>query len=74
MKWSSFWDCFVVDVHSKDKDSVIKFSYLTACFKGEAAEAIDGLVSTSTHFKDAVDILQKRFGWKSLLSLMYKPF
>ena len=63
INWLTFWDTFKASIHdSTELSDVVKFSYLVSLLRGSAKEAIAGLSLTSANYKDAVDILTKRFG------------
>ena len=44
-----------------------KFTYLRSYVIGEAADAIKGLETTEKNYKEALDILEKRFGNKQVI-------
>ena len=62
-KWSTFWDLFESSIHHHLSD-IDKFNYLCTLLEGTASEAISGLKLTSTNYREAITILQKRFGNK----------
>lgn len=64
LQWQSFWDQFVAVVHNSDLPDITKFTYLRSLLEGEAKEAIEGLSLTDPHYKQATEILEKRFGRK----------
>ena len=64
-KWSTFWDSFESSIHHHpDLSDIDKFNYLCTLLEGTASEAISGLKLTSTNYREAITILQKRFGNK----------
>lgn len=64
-KWSTFWDSFESSIHHHpDLSDIDKFNYLCTLLEGTASEAISGLKLTSTNYREAIAILQKRFGNK----------
>ena len=63
INWLTFWDTFKASIHdSTELSDVVKFTYLVSLLRGSAKEAIAGLSLTSANYKDAVNILNKRFG------------
>ncbi|XP_077548000.1 uncharacterized protein LOC144160646 [Haemaphysalis longicornis] len=66
--WQRFWIQFASAVHNNDDLSTAeKFSYLNTLVTGAAASAISGLQPSEECYKDAIDILRKRFGDKRLI-------
>ena len=64
-KWSTFWDSFESSIHyHPDLSDIDKFNYLCTLLEGTASEAISGLKLTSSNYREAITILQKRFGNK----------
>ena len=62
-QWPTFWDSFKAAVHENDRVVPIdKFNYLKSLLSGTALEAISGLTLTASNYRDAVEILEKRFG------------
>ncbi|XP_037529331.1 uncharacterized protein LOC119406672 [Rhipicephalus sanguineus] len=62
-KWTEFWEQFLQIVHNNvTLTTTEKFHYLRQFLKGDAASAVAGLPTTEACYKDAVDLLQKRFG------------
>ena len=62
-QWPTFWDSFKSAVHENTQlVTVDKFNYLKSLLSGTALEAISGLTLTASNYKDAVEILEKRFG------------
>ena len=67
MEWQSFYDQFKAIVHSSDLPAVSKFSYLRSLLDGEARAAIAGLSLTDTHYTNALELLERRYGRKEKL-------
>ena len=66
--WTSFWDAYESAVHNNAALSdVDKFTYLKSLVGRSAKDAIEGLPLTVANYKEAVSILQKRFGNKQLI-------
>ena len=64
----TFRDQFNSSIHSnEDIRDVNKFNYLHSFICDKAREMISGLAPTSSNYKTAVDILQKRYGNKQVL-------
>ena len=61
-KWTSFWDSYESAIHTNSKLS--EFNYLQSLLERTAREAISGLSLTAANYKEAVEILRKRFGSK----------
>ena len=62
-QWFAFWDSFIVAVHNNSQlVDVDKFNYLKSLLSGVALEAVQGLALTDANYKEAVTILQRRFG------------
>ena len=62
-RWNTFWDSFKSSIHDHsglaDSD---KLKYLQKSLAGEAAETISGLPITNENYKEALELLHKRFG------------
>ena len=72
MYWQTWWDQFDSAVHQKTTFSdVDKFTYLMTLLDGSAADCIAGLKLTSDNYKEAVELLQARFGNTQLLINAY---
>ena len=68
LKWSGFWDSFNSAVHNNPELSEVeKFNYLRSLLEGSAHDAIAGLMLSSTNYKEAIKILNKRFGDKQVI-------
>ena len=62
-KWTSFWDSYESAIHTDtDLSEVDKLNYLQSLMERTARDAISGLTLTAANYKEAVEILQKRFG------------
>ena len=60
--WQPFWDSFRSLVHDRsDLDKVVKFTYLSQCLKGEAAEVIGGYQHSDQDYDDAIASLIDNF-------------
>ena len=65
LNWSSFWGQFDAAVHKNNELSEIQmFTYLKSFLTAEAEHAISGLTLVKENYKNAVDIVKKRFGNK----------
>ena len=72
LNWQSFWDQFQSSIHSMNYISDIdKFNYLKSLMSEEANETIAGLNLTAANYKEAVELLQKRYGNKQVLINTY---
>ena len=75
-EWPSFWEKAAIDEEMED---VMKFSYLKSYLVGPAAHAVAGLKVTNLTYKEAIDVLHKRFGDISVIignhmdALLYCP-
>ena len=66
-KWTSFWDSYESAIHTNtDLSDVDKFNYLRSLLERTAKDTISGLTLTAANYKEAVEILQKRFGSKHM--------
>ena len=64
-KWATFWDSYESAVHKSDSlNDIDKFNYLRSLLERAAYDAISGLTLSAANYKEAIDILQKRFGNK----------
>ena len=67
-KWYSFWELYDAAIHSNGELSdVEKFTYLRTLLEKSAHEAIAGLALTGENYKEAVEILEARYGNKQLI-------
>ena len=63
--WITFWDSYKAAIHENSSFSDIdKFNYLRSLLQGPALDAVSGLTLTATNYKEAVSVLEKRFGNK----------
>ena len=63
--WTTFWDSYKAAIHENLALSEIdKFNYLRSLLQGSAHEAVSGLTLTAANYKEAVSVLEKRFGNK----------
>lgn len=68
-KWTTFWDSFESAIDSSPRLSDIdKFNYLQSLLEKSATEAISGLTLTAANYKEAISILNKRFGNKQRIT------
>ena len=64
-KWTSFWQSFEAAVHkNSDLSDVEKFNHLNSLLERSARDAVAGLALTEANYRQAIEILQKRFGSK----------
>ena len=62
-QWTTFWDSFKSAIHENPALSDIdKFNYLSSLLEHSVKESIAGLTLTASNYKEAVSILEKRFG------------
>ena len=65
MKWPTFWDSYESAIHNNtDLSDVDKFNYLRSLLERSAYDAIAGLTLSPANYREAVEILKKRFGNK----------
>ena len=64
--WTSFWDSYLATIHENTRLSEIdKFiNYLRSFLEHSALEAISGFTLTAANYREAVQILEKRYGNK----------
>ena len=63
LNWQSFWDSFNAAVHSNPvSDDVQKFNYLRTQLLDKASHAISGFTLNNANYREAVTLLQERFG------------
>ncbi|XP_064480512.1 uncharacterized protein LOC135394016 [Ornithodoros turicata] len=66
--WQAFWEQFQRLIHqNEDLTQSDKFSYLKSVLVGEAAAAIAGLHLSAECYKDAVELLQQRYGTETAI-------
>ena len=62
-KWQSFFDSFQAAVgKSTNLTGVEKFNYLRCFLEGDALHAIAGFGFTNDNYKEALELLQNRYG------------
>lgn len=60
-----FWDAYKAAIHDNaDLSDIDKFNYLRSLLERTALEAVSGLSLTEANYKEAVAILECRFGNK----------
>ena len=63
--WTTFWDAYEVAIHSnRSLSDIERFNYLRSLLQGPALDAITGLTLTAANYREAVEVLSKRFGNK----------
>ena len=68
LEFQTWFDAFTEMVHSNTEIAPsLKFRHLQGCLSGEAARMISGMVATGDNYKDAIELLQARYGKKSRL-------
>ena len=67
LKWGAFWQRFKYSVHDKNYPAVEKLNALDSLLKGRAHEEIEGFELSEENYDTVVQILQERFGDKTLL-------
>ena len=68
MKWPTFWDSYESAIHKNDQlTDVDKFNYLRSLLERTALDAISGLTLSAVNYREAVEILHKRFGNRPLI-------
>ena len=66
--YPSFIDSFRSSVHSdQELNDVDKFAYLKSYLKGRALNTVKGLAMTEANYKEAMELLEKRYGDKKAL-------
>jgi len=71
LKWTPFWDQFLVMIDNTELPAISKFSYLRSVGEGDAAEAISGLALSDGNYEEACDILEERFGRPELVKFSH---
>ena len=67
-EWTSFWDSFSSTIHEcTTLADIDKFKYLKQSLSGEAARTISGLTLSSENYKEAIEVLENRFGDKQTI-------
>ena len=63
--WTPFWESYCAAIHDNTGlTDIEKFNYLRSLLERTALDAISGLSLTAPNYKEAVSILEKRFGNK----------
>ena len=63
--WTSFWESYKTAIHdNKDLTDIEKFNYLRSLLQRTALDSISGLALTEANYKEAIAILEQRFGNK----------
>ena len=63
--WTTFWDSYRSTIHENvELSDIEKFTYLRSLLTHGAADAISGLTLTASNYKEAIQILSKRYGNK----------
>ena len=63
MYWTAFWDSYKSAIHLNSALSdVDKFNYLRSLLEKSAYDAIAGLTLSAANYREAIEILKKRFG------------
>ncbi len=66
--WPSFWETFEASIHSDDEiEDIMKFNYLKSYLEGPAADAVAGLKVMNSTYKEAIKLLESRFGDKQII-------
>ncbi|XP_031355228.1 uncharacterized protein LOC116179570 [Photinus pyralis] len=61
--WPAFWEQFETAVHNNnDLGESSKFTYLKSVLTGNASITVQGLTSSSSSYKDAVELLKEQYG------------
>lgn len=66
-QWPTFKNIFYASVDSTDLPVVNKLQYLKSALTGEAAGLISSLLITEENYKNALDILSKRYDNKTII-------
>ncbi|XP_070378077.1 uncharacterized protein [Dermacentor albipictus] len=71
-RWNDFWEQIDQMIHRNGSlTATDRFNCLRFFLRGDAASAIVGLPTTEACYKDAIDILKKRFGDRTRLEQEY---
>ena len=63
--WTPFWESYLAAIHDNPSlTDTEKFNYLRSLLKHTALDAISGFSLTAPNYKEAVSVLEKRFGNK----------
>ena len=64
-QWTPFWDSYQSAVHNnKEVSDIQKFTYLKSLLEKSAKEAVAGMTLSSANYKQAIEVLKRRFGNK----------
>jgi hypothetical protein len=67
-RYQEWWDSYESMVHlNQDLAEIDKFNYLKSSVTGSAKAAILGMSTTTANYKNAIDIIQDRFGKKAVV-------
>ena len=67
--WTTFWDSYRSTIHENvELSDIEKFTYLRSLLTHGAADAISGLTLTAPNYKEAIQILSKRYGNKQQIA------
>ena len=70
LEWQSFWDQFQSSIHNNESiNDVERFLYLRKFLSGTALSTISGLTLSNDNYKEAVTLLNNRYG-NEILMLM----
>ena len=68
LQWTAFWDSYESAVHLNDSLSEVdKFNYLKSLLEKAAYDAVAGLTLSAANYREAVDILKRRFGNRQII-------
>ena len=66
--WTAFWDSYESAIHlNSSLSDVDKFNYLKSLLERSAYDAIAGLTLSSANYREAIDILKRRFGNRQMI-------
>ena len=64
-KWQTFWESFCSAVHKDESlPDIMKFHHLNSLLEGKAAATIGGLSVSGSTYKEAIKLLESRYGQK----------
>ena len=67
LEYQPFMDSFGAAIGSREISDVEKFNYLRNQLKGNALKSVQGLALTTANYKEALEILEKRYGRPSTI-------
>ena len=71
--WTTFWDSYKAAIHDNASLSDIdKFNYLRSLLQASALDAVSGLTLPAANYKEAVSILERRFGNKQQIVATFR--